>query len=174
MAWITKNSATMQIDRRTEPYLTDEMKRDLESRVLPRYPTKRASTLPCLHAVQEKYNYIPHQAIEEIAAFLELKASEVLDTCTFYEMFFTQPRGKYVVWVCQSIACELLNHDVLVHKLEEKLGIVAGETTPDGKFTLMHAECLGACGGAPCALVNEKLHENLTVETLEQIINSLP
>jgi len=173
MAWITKNSGTMQIDRRTEPYLTDEMKGDLEAKVLPRYPTRRASTLPCLHAVQERYNYIPHQAIEEIAAFLGLQASEVLDTCTFYEMFFTQPRGKYVVWVCESISCELMNHDALIHRLEEKLGIVPGETTSDGKITLMHAECLGACGGAPCALVGEKLHENLTVESLDRIIDSL-
>ncbi|MCE9592264.1 MAG: NADH-quinone oxidoreductase subunit NuoE [Planctomycetes bacterium] len=150
------------------------MKRDLEAKVVVRYPTRRASTLPCLHAVQEKYNYIPHQAIEEIGAFLGLPASEVLDTCTFYEMFFTQPRGKYVVWVCQSISCELLGHEKLMHGLEEKLGILPGETTPDGKITLMHAECLGACGGAPCALVSETMHENLTAENLERIIDSLP
>jgi NADH-quinone oxidoreductase subunit E len=174
MAWIVKNSGGMTIDRRPEPYLDDQLKATLEAEVLPRYPNKRAATLPVLHAIEAKHNWIPYQAIEEAGAFLGLNPAEVLDTASFYEMFHLQPKGKYLIMVCQSISCELLGNETLMHKLEQKLGIEAGQTTDDGKFTLTHAECLGSCGTAPCALVNEKLHENLTVENLDRIIDSLP
>lgn len=173
MAWITKNSGTMQIERRDEPYLTAQMKEHLERDVLPRYPTKRAATLPALHEVQHAHGWIPPQAIEEIAEFLGLQASEVLDTATFYEEFFLQPRGKYTVWVCQSISCELMGNVPLLRKIEEKLGIEAGQTTPDGRITLMTVECLGSCGTAPCALVDEKLHENITYENFERVLDEL-
>lgn len=173
MAWIMKNSAGTQIDRRDEPYLSDEMKAELEAEVLPRYPQKLAASLPCLHAVQEAHGFITYQAIEEIAAFLDTDAAIVLDTATFYEEFFLQPKGKYVIWVCESIACELMNHDALLDRLREKLGIEVGETTEDGRFTLMAAQCLGSCGTAPVALVNERLHENLTAENLERILDGL-
>jgi len=174
MAWITKNSATAVVERRAEPYMDEQMKADLEANLIPKYPTRRACTLPILHRLQDKIGWLPPQAMEEAAEFLGLQASEVGDTASFYEMFFLQPKGKYVVWVCESISCELMGHEHLLHKLEKKLGISVGETTPDGKITLMHAECLGACGGAPCALVDVKLHENLTPENIERIVEALP
>lgn len=173
MAWIVKNSAGTQIDRQAEPYLTQEMKDHFEADIITRYPSRRAATLPLLHAIQDKYNWLPYQAIEEAAEFLQLTPAQVLDTASFYEMFWLKPKGKYLIMVCQSISCELLGHDRLIEALEHKLGISVGETTADGKFTLMHAECLGSCGTAPCALVNDRLCENLTVENLGQIIDSL-
>lgn len=174
MAWIVKNSAGTQIDRREEPYLTDEIKAHFEAHILTRYPTRQAATLPLLHALQDQYNWLPSQAIEEAAEFLGLEASQVLDTASFYEMFWLKPKGKYLILVCQSISCELLGHDELLEMLERKLGIGVGQTTPDGRFTLMHAECLGSCGTAPCGLLNDRLLENLTVENLEKIIDSCP
>ena len=173
MAWITKNSGTMQIERRDEPYLTAAIRKDFEQRMLPRYPNKQAATIPLLHAIQDEHNWLPYQAIEEAAEFLDLPASTVLDTATFYEEFFLQPRGKYTIWVCQSVSCEIMGHQKLIDKLSDKLGIAPGETTDDGKYTLMHVECIGACGGAPCALVNHKLHENLTADNVEQILDGL-
>lgn len=172
MAWITKNS-TAPIARRSEPYLTDTLRQKLADQVLTRYPTKRAATLPVLHALQEEHGWLPYQAIEEAAAFLDVSPAETLDTATFYEEFWLRPRGKYVIWVCQSLSCELLGHDKLVDAVRNKLGVEVGETTGDGKFTLMTVECLGSCGTAPCALVNEKLHENLTVENLDRVLDSL-
>jgi NADH-quinone oxidoreductase subunit E len=173
MAWITKNSGTMQIERRDEPYLTAEIRKDFETRMFPRYPDKQACTIPLLHAIQDLHNWLPYQAIEEAADFLELPASVVLDTATFYEEFFLEPRGKYTIWVCQSVSCEIMGNTKLVEKLSETLGIGPHETTEDGKFTLMNVECIGACGGAPCALVNHKLHENLTADNIEQILEGL-
>jgi len=173
MAWITKNSGTAQIERRAEPYVNDAMKAHFEAEIIPRYPTRQAATMPILHAIQEEHNWLPMQAMEEAADFLGIPASAVLDTATFYEEYFTQPRGKYTIWICQSISCEIMGHNALLDKLSEKLGIGVGETTEDGKYTLMHVECIGACGGAPCGLVNEKLHENLSVNNVEDILNGL-
>ncbi len=174
MAWITKNSGSLAVERRDEPYLSEALKAKLEAEVLPRYPTRRAALLPTLHAVQHEHHWIPYQAAEEIAAFLELKPSDVLDTASFYEEFWLQPKGTYLIMVCQSISCELMGQITLLEKISAFLGIEPGQTTEDGRFTLMAAECLGSCGTAPCALVNEKLHENLTVENFQQILTALP
>jgi NADH-quinone oxidoreductase subunit E len=173
MAWIMKNSAGTRIERRDEPYLDDELRSQLEKDVLPRYPTKRAATMPVLHAIQDRYNWLPFQAIEEAAAFLELSPAEVLDTASFYDQYFMQPKGKYTLWVCQSLSCELLGHTRLIDAVRDKLGIEPGQTTDDGRFTLKTAECLGSCGTAPCALVNLKLHEDLTPGSFVELLDTL-
>ena len=98
----------------------------------------------------------------------------MFDTATFYEDFWLKPKGKYLIGVCQSISCELLGQRQLMEKISDKLGISEGETTEDGRFTLITMECLGSCGTAPCALVNETLHENLTVENFEWMLDALP
>ena len=174
MAWITDNRRTATVERRAEPYLTDEMKRHLSERYVPRYPTKRAVLLPALHYVQHTYNWIPPQAMEEVAAFLDLTPAEVMDTASFYEEYWLKPRGQYLVQVCRSLSCEICQSGGLTQRMKDKLGVEVGETTPDGRFTLVELECLGACGTAPVALVNEALYENLTPEKLDEIVSKLP
>ena len=174
MAWITENRRTATFERRVEPYLTEEMKRELADRYFPRYPTKRAVLLPALHHVQHAYNWIPPQAMEEIAAFLDLAPADVMDTATFYEEYWLKPKGKYLVQVCRSLSCEICGSGDLTRRLSEKLGVEVGETTPDGRVTLVELECLGACEAAPVALVNDVLHENLTPEKLEDVVAKLP
>jgi NADH-quinone oxidoreductase subunit E len=172
MAWITKNSSA-PAERSSTPILTAELAAHLEAQVIPRYPTRRAATLPALHAVQHEHGWLPPQAIEEVAGFLGLAPAEVLDTASFYEEFWLKPKGRYVIWVCQSISCELLGHLEVIERCRDVLGIDVGQTTDDGKFTLMSVECLGACGYGPCALVNETLHEHLTADALESVIRAL-
>ncbi|MEM9251513.1 MAG: NADH-quinone oxidoreductase subunit NuoE [Planctomycetota bacterium] len=166
MAWITKDSANTQIDRRDEPYLSDAFKKSFDEKYAHRYPDRRALSLPILHAIQHEYNYLPYQALEEAADFLGIGVSDLLDTATFYEEYFLEPKGKYTVWVCQSVSCEIMGEGNVTQAISDKLGIQPGETTADGKFTLMKVECLGACGGAPCALINEDLAEDLTPENV--------
>jgi NADH-quinone oxidoreductase subunit E len=173
MAWITKNSASLTIERRKQPYLDDQMKEQLERDVLPKYPTRRAAIMSTLHAIQEKHGYVPHQAMEEAADFLGLSAADVFDTLSFYEEYATRPRGKYVIWICRSIACEITGQPALLARIREKLNIEPGETTPDGKYTLMEVECLGVCSGAPAALINEKIHENLSADNIDSLLDSL-
>jgi NADH-quinone oxidoreductase subunit E len=174
MAWITENRRTQVVERRAEPYLTDDMKIDLATRYFPRYPTKRAVLLPALHAVQHTYGWIPAQAMEEIAAFLELAPAEVMDTASFYEEYWLKPKGKYLVQVCRSLSCEICSSRDITERVKQKLNLEVGETTPDGKVTLVELECLGSCGTAPVVMVNDVLHENVTPESVEQVIARLP
>jgi NADH-quinone oxidoreductase subunit E len=174
MAWIVKPSSTMKIARRAEPYLSDEMKQRFTREVLPKYAEKRGALMPILHEIQHAHHHIPHQAMEEIADFLDIAPGDVLDTVSFYEEYTTEPVGKYVIGVCQSIACEVCGHQAILDHLRDKLDIEPHETTDDGKFTLLAMECLGACDGAPCALVNDDRHDNLTIEALDRVIDALP
>ena len=173
MAWIAEDRRR-RVEQAGGPYLTEELKRHLSERYMPRYPTKRAVLLPALHEVQHTYGWIPLQAMEEIATFLELAPAEVIDTATFYEEYWLRPKGAYLVQVCRSLACELCESKKLTDQCRRKLGIDIGETTADGRFTLVELECLGACGTAPVALVNDVLHENLTPENLAKVIDDLP
>jgi NADH-quinone oxidoreductase subunit E len=174
MAWITENRRTEVLERRAEPYLNDALKQYLTEKYFPRYPTKRAVLLPALHAIQHTYNWIPPQAMEEIAAFLELAPAEVIDTATFYEEYWLRPKGKYLLQVCRSLSCEVCGSDKLTDHIKSKLNLELGETTDDGQYTLVELECLGACGTAPVMLINEVLHENLTTEMVDQLIAKLP
>jgi NADH-quinone oxidoreductase subunit E len=175
MAWIVKNSAGMKIERRKEPYLTPQLREQFTRDILPRYETKLGALMPILHEVQHHYGCIPFQAQEEIANFLEIGVADVFDCVSFYEEYRIEPAGKYVIGVCQSIACEVCKPTCseIIDHIREKYGIEPHETTEDGKFTLLTMECLGSCDTAPVALVNEKLHENLTIEKLDQILDSL-
>src|SRR5438094_2688063 len=145
-------------EERGEPYLTHDMKIDIANKYFPRYPTKRAVLLPALHAIQHMYNWIPMQAIEEVAIFLEISPAEALDTATFYEEYWLKPKGKYLLQVCRSLSCELCGSKPITNHLKTTLGVEMGETTEDGKFTLVELECLGSCGTAPVMLINEVLH----------------
>jgi NADH-quinone oxidoreductase subunit E len=130
--------------------------------------------LPVLHAVQHAHGWIPSAAMVEIATFLGMSPAEVMDTATFYEEYWLRPKGKYLIQVCRSLACEICASKQLTSQVQKKLGLEIGETTSDGKFTLVELECLGSCGTAPAALVNEVLHENLTPERLDAVLNALP
>jgi NADH-quinone oxidoreductase subunit E len=151
---------------------------DLRSRILdllPRYPHKQAVTLPALHIVQDAMRCVPHQAIREIADILDLSPAEVLDTMTFYNFFRTEenPLGKTRLWMCRSLACMLRGSDEITEHVCQSLGVKPGETTADKAITLETAECIGACEGAPCALVNDEAVMDLTKEKAEQLVARL-
>jgi NADH-quinone oxidoreductase subunit E len=93
---------------------------------------------------------------------------------SFYEEFRAEPVGKYVIAVCQSLACEICGHQTILDHLRQKLDIEPHETTDDGRFTLLALECLGSCDTAPVALVGDELHENLTIERIDEIMDELP
>ncbi|MDZ4829842.1 MAG: NAD(P)H-dependent oxidoreductase subunit E [Phycisphaerae bacterium] len=171
MAWTVKPSSTQKIPTRTEPYLTVTMKDSWERELLPRYATRQGALMPILHEIQHAHRHIPYQAMLEIASFLKITPAEVLDTVTFYEEYSTEERGRCVIGICQSIACEVCGHQKLVDHVRVKLGIEPHETTDDGAFTLLTLECLGSCDTAPVALLNETLYEKLTTETIDKLID---
>jgi NADH-quinone oxidoreductase subunit E len=142
---------------------------------LSRYPSKQAVTLPALHLVQDTLRCVPLEAIREIAELLDLSPAEVYDTMSFYGFFRTReaPLGKTRLWVCRSLACALRGGDQLLAHLCGKLGVQPGGTSTDGKVTLEFAECIGACEGAPCLLINDEHYMNATPERAEQLLEQL-
>jgi NADH-quinone oxidoreductase subunit E len=150
---------------------------DLRDRIraeFPKYPNKRAVVLPALHIVQDAQHAVSAEAVEEIAELLELQPAEVADTMTFYG-FFRDPRrplGERRVWVCRSISCMLRGGEELLAGLCQRLNVKPGETTADGSVTLEFAECLGACEGAPCMLVNDECHVNVTEDSATELLDS--
>ncbi|MEX2218467.1 MAG: NADH-quinone oxidoreductase subunit NuoE [Phycisphaerales bacterium] len=172
MAWITKPSGTMQIPRREEPYLTPAMQSELSTKYFPRYETKLACTLPALHMVQHAYGWVPPQAMEEIASLLGIAPADVLDTASFYEEYWLKPKGKHLIAVCRSIACEFCGQPAITQAVKDALGIDVGETTEDGVFTLIEIECLGSCGTAPALLIDETLHENVAPAAIPALLKA--
>jgi NADH-quinone oxidoreductase subunit E len=135
--------------------------------------TKRSALIPVLREIQNEYGYLSAQSMEEAATMLGISPSSVQNVATFYTMFFTEPAGKHIVWVCRTLSCALRGAEHVEHYMCEKLGIKTGETTPDGKITLMEAECLASCGTAPVMLVDNTLEENLTKARVDQVIQEL-
>jgi NADH-quinone oxidoreductase subunit E len=156
------------------PVLSEEIRQKIQDE-FPKYPNKRAVTLPALHIVQESLRSVSPAAMVEIAELLDLHPAEVADTMSFYGFFRGEgrPLGTNRVWVCRSISCMLRGGEDLLARLCRRFGVKPGQTTPDGKVTLEFAECLGVCEGAPCMLVNEDCHVNLSEESATQLIEQL-
>jgi NADH-quinone oxidoreductase subunit E len=145
--------------------LTDEMVAQIEA-LAPRYPNRRALTLPALHIVNAALRHVPLEAVAEIAAVLGLAPAEVQDTLTFYQFFHQEkPCGTVRAFVCRSISCALRGGDELLEHLCHAHGIAPYGTTTDGELTIEPAECLGACDFAPCILANDDLLKNMTPDS---------
>jgi NADH-quinone oxidoreductase subunit E len=143
-------------------------------REFPKYPTKQAVTLPALHHVHDALRCVPLEAVREIAELLDLHPAEVYDTMSFYGFFreADNPLGKQRVWVCRSLSCMLRGGEQLLAELQQRIGCQPGSTTADGRISLEFAECLGACEGAPCMLVNDECHTNLTAESALRVLET--
>jgi len=143
-------------------------------RLLERYPTRRAVMLPALHLATREFPYIDDEVCQAIADLLQVPMVDVKGVATFYSMFPTEPHGTYRLEVCINLSCSLNGARRCLRYLEQKLGIKAGETTPDGRFTLHGMECLAACDKAPMMYINNAMmHTHLTEEKLEQILQEL-
>jgi NADH-quinone oxidoreductase subunit E len=141
--------------------------------IIARYPVKKSALIPLLHLAQEQDGHVTDDAMEHIAELVDVTPAEVLGTCSFYEMFKREPVGDYVVNVCTNISCMLLGGEELLHHLERRLGIKAGDTTPDGKFTLEDVECIAACTEAPCLQVNYRYFHRIGNDEVDVLIDDL-
>jgi NADH-quinone oxidoreductase subunit E len=139
----------------------------------PRYPTKVALLLPALHAAQDETGWLSPDVMEEVAAYIGIHPAQVREVASFYTMYNLKPVGKYHLKICTNVACCLRGADELVEHVEKKYDIRCGETSRDKKITLMEEECLGACGTAPAMMLNDDYHENLTKESLDQLLDRL-
>jgi NADH-quinone oxidoreductase subunit E len=139
-----------------------------------RYPSKQSAIIPALWAAQDEQGYVTQEAMNDIARELELPASLIEATASFYSMFLNRPEGRHDVVICINAPCFLRGADEMAAYLERALGVRDGETTPDGAITWHSTiECLGACGGGPMMQVDHRFEENLTPERIDIIIDRL-
>ncbi len=143
--------------------------------ILGRYPEgqRLAALIPVLDLAQREFGYLTVEVMELVARRLEVPPSQVLNTATFYTMLRKKPVGAHHVQVCTNVSCWLRGSDDLLHHIEKRLGVAAGETTPDKRFTLEEVQCLGACGNAPVIQVDDDYHEELTVEKVDALLERL-
>jgi len=144
--------------------------------ILAKYPEGReaSATMPLLTLAQRQNdNWLPRAAIELVAEMVGQPIIRVYEVASFYTMYNLKPVGKNFVQVCTNISCMLKGSDDVFKVCKKKLGIGNGETTPDGLFTLLEVECLGACVNAPMIQVNDDYFEDLTAETTEKVLDAL-
>jgi NADH-quinone oxidoreductase subunit E len=120
------------------------------------YPERQAALLPALRLAQEAFGYISPDVEVAVAELFELSPAHVHEVVTFYTLFFQRPVGRHVIAVCHNLSCSLRGAEDIVAHLEERLGITAGETTADGRVTLLRVECLCACEAAPMMQVDDQ------------------
>jgi len=141
--------------------------------IVARYPRKDAAMLPVLWLAQEEFEFISPEVGKYVAEKLEVSVARVESVIGFYTLYNTKKMGKYHLQVCRNISCYLKGCKDVMDAIETELHIKPGETTPDGKFTYSHVECLAACGNAPAMQVNMDYHENLNAESVTQLVVGL-
>ena len=141
--------------------------------LLSKYPTKQAALLPLLWIVQERLGWVPSEAVAVVAERLGLTTAFVDGVLTFYTMYNLDPVGRYDLQFCTSISCHLNGADALLAHCEKTLGIHAGETTPDRRFTITEVECIAGCDRAPSMQVNDRYYEPMTPQKLDALLAEL-
>ena len=142
-------------------------------RILSRYPFPEGALLPILQLVQRQWGYISEQMVRYIAQLLGMAPARVSGVVSFFPGLRTRPGGAHLIAVCRSLPCCLTGAGEVIDYLRDRLGIDAGETTADGCFTLTEVECLGTCGTAPAMMVDGELHQSLTREKIDQLLERL-
>ncbi len=148
-------------------------KRQRFDELVKRYPEKRSALIPILHDVQAEVGYLSPEAIAWVAGYLGLSPADVMSVASFYDMFYLEPVGKHMIYVCQNLTCALLGAEQLIRHLEAKLGIRMGETTPDGLISLKRMECLASCGTAPAIQIDGIFYERMTLQKLDELLAKL-
>jgi NADH-quinone oxidoreductase subunit E len=152
---------------------TKEELKEIE-KIKAKFPTVKAATLQVLWVAQRKYGHVEPEVQNLVAETLDLPKSHVHGVASFYTQYYKEEKGKFVLDVCTCLSCQLCGGYEILHYLEEKLDIEAGETTDDGMFTVKEVECLGACGYAPMLQVtNGEYVNNLTKEKIDSLIDNL-
>jgi NADH-quinone oxidoreductase subunit E len=149
--------------------LTEQEKKEIEA-VANHYPMKRAAGIEALKIVQKHRRWISDEMLTLVADMLEMSSTDLDAVATFYNFIFRRPVGRHVILVCDSVSCWIMGYDTIVNHLENRLGIGLGETTGDGRFTLLPNVCLGACDRAPAMMIDDELYGDLDAEKIDKIL----
>ena len=149
--------------------LTEKEKQEIEQEIK-QFPHRSAACIEALKVVQKHRRWVSDESIHDIAAFLTMAPEEVDNVATFYNLVFRKPVGRHVILVCDSISCWIMGYENIVSSLNKKLGIGLGETTTDGRFTLLTVPCLGTCDHAPALMIDDDLYRDLNADKLDEIL----
>ena len=149
---------------------TPEQEQKLDA-LIAEFKGTKGATMPVLQGAQEIYGYLPIEVIRKIAFGLDLSFEEVYGVATFYSQFSLNPKGEVAIAVCLGTACYVKGSGLLMDKITERLGLVAGATTSDGRYSLEATRCIGACGLAPVLTVNGTVYGRLTTADIDGILD---
>jgi len=153
-----------------EVELEPEIDLSLANKIIDKYIDMPGNLMPVLQAAQDEYGYIPRIVADLIAERLNVYPSQIYGVLTFYAQFHLKPRGRFIIRVCVGTACHVQGAPRIVETFFDKLGIGHAETTPDLRYTFEKVACLGACGMAPLAMVNDSTYGSMTVQKVADIV----
>lgn len=136
-----------------------------------RYGANRAELIPILNEINQELGYLPAEALQEVSRVLHVPQSQLFSVASFYQMLSTKPRGRHVIQFCESAPCHVVGGRQVWQALLDELKIGPGETTPDGKWSLITVSCLGVCAVGPVMLVDGEIIGNLTAEQIPNILS---
>ena len=149
--------------------LTSKEKHEIDE-AIKLVPVRKAAGIEAMKIVQEHRRWVSDESLNDIASYMGMSVEELDSVATFYNMIFRKPVGRHVILLCDSISCWVMGYENIQSYLEKRLGIGLGETTADGRFTLLPNVCLGTCDCAPALMIDNDLHRNLTIEELDEIL----
>lgn len=135
-------------------------------------PIKKAACIEALKVVQQQRGWVSDDTLKAVAEYMEMSPAELDSVATFYNLIFRQPVGRHVILVCDSISCWVMGYETIKEYLMRKLGIQYGQTTADGRFTLLPNVCLGTCDRAPALMIGNDLYQDLSTEKLDEILEN--
>jgi NADH-quinone oxidoreductase subunit E len=153
--------------------LSPEEQAEIEAE-FPNYPNRSAVCIDALRIVQKHRGWISDEALAAISEFLGVSKADLDGLATFYNLIFRRPVGRHVIYLCDSVSCWMMGAQQICRDLCEQIHIRPGESTPDGRFTLLPIVCLGACDHAPAMMIDEDLHGDLTTKTIGRILERYP
>jgi NADH-quinone oxidoreductase subunit E len=159
----------MWTDKERALVLSVEERQEIEEE-LNHYPNKRAACIDAMKIVQRHRGWVSDEALRDIADFLEVSLDDLDGIATFYNLIYRKPVGKHVILVCDSVSCWIMGYERLREQLTSHLGIKLGETTKDGRFTLLPIVCLGTCDHAPAMMVDDDLHRDINPANIAEIL----
>jgi NADH-quinone oxidoreductase subunit E len=149
--------------------LTEEEKKEIEEETR-NCEQKHYAVIEAMRIIQRHRGWIPDETIKEISELLGMTPDELDGIATFYSLIFRKPIGKHVILICDSISCWIMGYEKILRHLKTKLGIELGETSADGKFTLLPVACVGTCDNAPAMIIDNEVYRNLGVDQIDDIL----
>ena len=149
--------------------LSEEEGQEIEA-LFEHHDAKRSACIEAMKVVQRHRGWVSNDSIRDIAAFLDMTPDELDSVATFYSLIFRKPVGRHVILLCDSVTCWIMGYEDLLAHLTNRLGISLGETSEDGRFTLLPVSCLGACDHAPAMMIGDDLYLDLDPEKIDRIL----